>query len=353
MLAKASVGKMSKGVQPRQSSSFDHDNNINNNNAIDLNEGLPRIATNNVQNNNMAESAMALQGPGDEVREVTHDLPSTHVLSSETTPTTDKNRSALRNSRGMEEETEDDEGVVVVDKKEEQDALFAVSETHMEERAGVVAPEDVFYGMQDQRPSSEGVFSSSKHPSSQTPSEVQVEDVPVPKVEPIVVHHSERDVLEPRSIHKRSSPIHRRRLATSTSLPSSRSALHSALASAFVMAASGLTLSFIVISYSMYSRRREKSPLGFFHYLTQGVFDSSYSSSYLSEVSSLPVATIPSPTNAAFPFGVSSSCSGDSSEEPEIALSSCTQMTSSAYRADVGRRASRQLLVESKVELLF
>ncbi|KAF9389103.1 hypothetical protein CPC16_006061 [Podila verticillata] len=347
MLAKASAGKISEDPQPHQPSSLDHNNS--NNNDIDANEALPRIATNNVQNN-MAENAMRVQGPGDEVGEVTHDLPSTPVLSSEATLTTDKNRSALRNSRGMEEE--DEEGVVVVDKKEEE-ATFIVSETHMEEKASAVAPEDLFSGMQDQELSSEGVLPSER-PSSQTPSEVQVEHVPIPEVEPIVVFHSERDVLEPRSIHKRSSPIHRHRLATSTSSsPSSRSTLHSALASAFVMAASGLALSFIVISYSMYSRRREKSPLGFFHYLTQGVFDSSYSSSYLSEVSSLPVATIPSPTNAAFPSGVSSSCSGDSSEEPEIAVSSCTQMTSSAYRADVGRRASRQLLVESKVELLF
>ncbi|KAG0088813.1 hypothetical protein BGZ93_010232 [Podila epicladia] len=334
-------------------------------NAIDSNEALiPRITTNNVQNN-MAENAMGPQGPGDEVEVVTHDMSSTQAVSSTSNPATDKNRWALRNSRGMEEEM-DEEGVVVAN-RENEPTLIDMSETRMEEeKAGGIAPEYPSFGMQVQQPSNEGTpFSLEEHAPSQNTVEVQVEDIPVPKIEPIVVQHSDHDVLEPRrSVHKRSSQsLHHRRLVTSTSSPpsspSSRSALHSALASAFVMAASGLALSFVVISYSMYSRRREKSPLGFFHYLTQGVFDSSYSYGHLYEVSSLlPVATIPSPTSAAFPCGVSalssssSSCSGDSSgEEPEIAVSSCAQVTPSAsYKADMGRRASRQLLVENKVE---
>ncbi|KAF9335451.1 hypothetical protein BG006_011460 [Podila minutissima] len=352
---RARMANMSKHPQPSDN---------HNKNAIDSNEALrPRIATNNVQNN-MAENAMSTQGPGDEVKVVTHDRSSTQGVPSASKPATDKNRWALRNSLGMEEEM-DGEGVMV-ENKEDKATLIGMSEKHMEEeKAGGVALEDLSFGMQVQHPSSEGAsFSSEEHPLSQKPAEVQVEDIPVPEIEPIVFQHSDRDVLEPRrSIRKRSSQFqHHRHLVTSasSSSSSSRSALHSALASAFVVAASGLALSFVVISYSMYSRRREKSPLGFFHYLTQGAFDSSYSYGHLSEASSLlPVATIPSPTSAVFPFGVSalsasssSSCSGNSSgEEPEIAVSSCAQVTPSAsYKADVGRRASRQLLVESKIE---
>ncbi|KAF9310490.1 hypothetical protein BG003_008507 [Podila horticola] len=352
---RASAAKLSKDPQPN------HPSGNHNNNAIDSNEALrPRIATNNVQNN-MAINAMAPQGPGDEVGEVTHDMSSTQAVSSESIPATDKNRSALRNSRSMDEEEMEGRQGAVVGKKEEEVTFSDASETRMVEEKASVAPEDLSSGMQVQQPYSEDASFSPEQPSFKSPAEVQVEDIPVPEIVPIVVHR-ERDVLEPRrSIHKRSSPLHRRRLVTfasSSSPPPPRSALHSALASAFAMAASGLALSFVVISYSMYSRRREKSPVGFFHYLTQGVFDSSYSFSHPPEASSLlPVATIPSPMSATFPCGVSasssSSCSGDSSEEPEIAVSSCAQVTPSASnKADVGRRASRQLL-ESKVEHLY
>ncbi|KAG0015678.1 hypothetical protein BGZ81_011571 [Podila clonocystis] len=337
-----------------------HPSDNHSKNAIDSKEALrPRIPANNVQNN-MVENAMGPQGPGDDAEVVPHDMFSIQAVPSESNLETDKNRWALRNSRGMDEEM-DGKGVMVENKEEA--TLVDMSETRMaEEKAGVVTPDDLSSGIQVQQPSSEGASFSEKHLLSQMPAEVQVEDIPVPKVEPIVVQHSDRDVLEPqRSIHKRSSQSLRRRLGTSASSspPSPRSALHSALSSAFVMAASGLALSFIVVSYSMYSRRREKSPLGFFHYLTQGVFDSSYSYAHLSEASSLlPVATIPSPTSAAFPCGVSalssssSSSSGDSNEEPEIAVSSCAQVTSSPTYKDVGRRSSRQLL-ESKVEHLY
>ncbi|KAG0038507.1 hypothetical protein BGZ82_011788 [Podila clonocystis] len=349
---RAKMGKLSKDPHPSDNHSK---------NAIDSNEALrPRITANNVQNN-MVENAMGPQGPGDEVEVVTHDRSSIQAVSSESNLETDKNRWALRNSRGMDEEM-DGKGVVV-ENKEEEATLVDMSETRMaEEKAGVVAPEDLSSGMQVQQPSSEGASFSEEHLLSRMPAEVQVEDIPVPKVEPIVVQHSDHDVLEPQlSIHKRSSQSLHRRVVTSASSspPPPRSALHSALTSAFVMAASGLALSFVVVSYSMYSRRREKSPLGFFHYLTQGVFNSSYSYAHVSEASLLlPVATIPSPTSAAFPCGVSalssssSSSSGDSSEEPEIAVSSCAQMTSSPTYKDVGRRSSRQLL-ESKVEHLY
>ncbi|KAG0331048.1 hypothetical protein BG000_011254 [Podila horticola] len=291
----------------------------------------------------MAINAMGPQGPGDEVGEVTHDMSSIQAVSSESIPETDKNRSALRNSRNMEEEEMEGGQGVVVRKKEEEVTFSDASETRMVEEKTGVAPEDLSSGMQVQQAYSEDASFSPEQSSFKSPAEVQVEDIPVPEIVPIVVHR-ERDVLEPqRSIHKRSSPLHRRHLVTfvsSSSPPPPRSALHSALASAFAMAASGLALSFVVISYSMYSRRREKSPLGFFHYLTQGVFDSSYSFSHPPEASSLlPVATIPSPMSA--------------TEEPEIAVSSCAQVTPSAsYKADVGRRASRQLL-ESKVEHLY